>query len=143
MSNLNAKARNAASLFLNRRGYTVLECDWTCPAGTSDIVAREGDTLVFVDVSARSGADRGFPAEAHGGDVRVRREMIALAWLAEHANEVNETVRFDNIALVTIGNNRAMIRHHINVLGEAAAAICPETCRPSRGRDLQTLSEAA
>ncbi len=51
MSNLSISATEAASRYLGHRGYTVLETGWTCPAGTADIVAKDGDTIVFVDVS--------------------------------------------------------------------------------------------
>ena len=37
MSNLSIKANEAASRYLDHRGYTVLETGWTCPAGTADI----------------------------------------------------------------------------------------------------------
>ena len=52
MSNLNEKATRAASRYLEHRGYDILEEGWASPAGTSDIIATEGDTLVFVDVRA-------------------------------------------------------------------------------------------
>ena len=64
MSNLKTKATKAASRFLERCGYDVLETGWKCAAGTTDIVAEDGDVLVFVDVSARDSIDRGFPTES-------------------------------------------------------------------------------
>ena len=120
MSNLNLKAMKAASRFLEHRGYEVLETGWKCPAGTSDIVADDDGVLVFVDVSARDGADRGFPAESCSQQTRTSREMIALAYLAEHDDGTERPVRFDNVAVVAFSPDRAMIRHHINALGEAA-----------------------
>lgn len=119
MSNLNTKATKAASCFLERRGYDVLETNWKCPAGTSDIVAEDGDVLVFVDVSARGSADRGFPTESCSQQARTRREMVALAYLTEHDDGTERPVRFDNVAVVAFGPDRAMIRHHINILGVA------------------------
>ena len=114
MSNLNDKATEAASRYLSRRGYTVLETAWKCSAGTCDVIAEEGDTIVFVDVSARRGTDRGFPTERCCAGTREHREMIALAWFAEHEDAVDMPVRFDSIAMLVIGDSRAMIRHHIN-----------------------------
>lgn len=144
MSNLNDKATKAASRYLEHRGYTVLETAWKCPAGTCDVVAEDDDALVFVDVSVRRDAERGFPAEWSGEDVRDRRERIALAWLAEHEDAVDVPVRFDNIAMLVMGGSRAMIRHHVNALGASVEALQPQTAAGiPTGADLQTLPEAA
>ena len=142
MSNLNLKAMKAASRFLERCGYDVLETGWKCAAGTTDIVAEDGDVLVFVDVSARDSIDRGFPTESCSQETRARREMVALAYLAEHSDVTERPIRFDNVALLVVGPDRAMIRHHINALGEAVAQPQPETAMPT-GADLQALPEAA
>ena len=93
MSNLNDKATKAASRYLEHRGYTVLETAWKCPAGTCDVIAEDGDTIVFVDVSARRDADKGLPSERCSAGVRERREMVALAWFAEHEDAVDMAVR--------------------------------------------------
>ena len=84
MSNLSISATEAASRYLDRRGYTVLETAWTCPAGTADIVAKDGNVLVFADVSSRDSAERDFPSESRSKKIRTQRENIAIAWLAEH-----------------------------------------------------------
>ncbi|WP_304426211.1 YraN family protein [uncultured Adlercreutzia sp.] len=142
MSNLSLKATKAASRFLEHRGYEVLETGWKCPAGTSDIVAEDGDVLVFVDVSARSSIDRGFPTDSCSRETRAHREMVALAYLAEHSDVTERPIRFDNVALLVVEPDRAMVRHHINALGEAVAQPQPETAMPT-GADLQALPEAA
>lgn len=142
MSNLNLKATKAASRFLEHRGYEVLETGWKCPAGTSDIVAEDGDVLVFVDVSARSSIDRGFPTDSCSQETRARREMVALAYLSEHPDVAERLIRFDNVALLVVGPDRAMVRHHTNVLGEPAVQPLPEAAMPTDA-DLQALPEAA
>lgn len=132
MSNLNDKATKAASRYLEHRGYTVLETAWKCPAGTCDVIAEDGDAIVFVDVSARRDADKGFPTERCSAGVRERREMVALAWFAEHEDAVDMAVRFDNIAMLVIGDSRAMIRHHLNALGGAVEELQPRVAAASR-----------
>lgn len=141
MSNLNDKATKAVSRYLEHRGYTVLETAWKCPAGTCDVIAEDGDAIVFVDVSARRDADKGFPTERCSAGVRERWEMVALAWFAEHEDAVDMAVRFDNIAMLVMGDSRAMIRHYLNALGGAAEELQPRaaagiptgpTFRPSR-----------
>lgn len=125
MSNLNEKAIMAASRFLQHRGYDVLEERWASPAGTADIIAEDCGTLVFADVKSRRDSDKGFPAERADAAERTRREMIALAYLAEH-DFADVAVRFDNIALVLVGADRAMIRHHIGCLSAEADMRIPE-----------------
>lgn len=144
MSNLNDKATKAACRYLEHRGYTVLETAWKCPAGTCDVIAEDGDAIVFVDVSARRDADKGFPSERCNAGVRERREKVALAWFAEHEDAVDMPVRFDNIALLVMGDNRAMIRHHLNALGGAIEQLQSQAAAGiPTGADLQTLPEAA
>ncbi len=143
MGNLNIRATEAAGRYLGHRGYTVLETGWTCPAGTADIVAEDGDAIVFADVASRSNAERGFPSESHSKKERARRESIAIAWLAEHEDVADRPIRFDNIALVVLGGDRAIIRHHINAFGADAAARIPEAPDTLNGSGLQALPEAA
>ncbi len=78
-------------------------------------MARDGDDLVFVEVSARDGASAGFPASRNGGERRARREEAAIAYLAENVADEGP-VRFDDVALVAVGSGRALIRHHISSL---------------------------
>lgn len=125
MSNLNEKATRAASRYLEHRGYDILEEGRASPAGTSDVTATEGDTLVFVDVKARRDTDAGFPSEFPTAAERTRREMIAPAYLAGH--DLGEMpVRFDNIAMVVAGEDRALLRHHIGCLSAEAGLRIPE-----------------
>lgn len=119
MFELKEKAIKAAARFLITRGYEVVETQWKSEAGCSiDLVATEDDTVVFVDVLARQGTDRGMPDD--GGEAsRERKEIAAATWLAEHSDEeyVNRPIRFDSIAMMVIGESRALLRHHINCLG--------------------------
>lgn len=76
-------------------------------------MAKDGEVLVFVKVRARSGAESGFPSERRDAAERTERELVALAYLAER-DAVDVPVRFDDIGMVAIASDRAMIRHHIN-----------------------------
>ena len=54
----------AARGYLERTGFTVLDTNYRCPHGEIDIVARDSDTVVFVEVRSRSGRDFGSPEES-------------------------------------------------------------------------------
>lgn len=120
MYELKEKAIKAAARFLIQRGYEVVETGWKSEGGSAiDVVAREDDAIVFVDVFARRGTDKGMPDDG-GVASRERREIAAATWLSEHADDedfVNLPVRFGNIAMMVIGESHAMLRHHINCLG--------------------------
>lgn len=113
---LNLKGAEAASRFLYRRGYEILEKGYVCKHGKMDIIAKDGDTLVFCEVKTRDSAAKGFPSETIPRSKRDRLEKIALTYLSENPEGTDYPVRFDVIALVVMGRDRALIRHHINAL---------------------------
>lgn len=63
---------------LIRRGYRLLERNFRCRYGEIDIVAEEGDDLVFVEVKTRRGVAYGLPEEAV--TLRKQRKLVELAW---------------------------------------------------------------
>lgn len=110
---LGFRGEEAASRFLMRRGLEILERNWTCLAGEADIVAREDDTVIFVEVKTRSSCEKGFPEEAVDAEKRDRYEKIAALYLRDY-EYVDIPVRFDIISIVVISSDRALIKHHIN-----------------------------
>lgn len=106
--------------FLEVRGYETLATGWKSPEtrGTIDLVARdpESDDLVFVDVSARPNSGAGF---GDGRNDRETMELLAVSWLAENDFAESVGVRFDKISMIVVGEDRALLRHHINAFGEA------------------------
>lgn len=72
---LGRAGERAAARLLELKHYAVLARDWRCPSGEIDLVARDGATLVFVEVKTRfTGGGR--PAEALR---RRQRERIVNA----------------------------------------------------------------
>lgn len=114
---LGMRGEEAACRFLKRRGYAVFERNWTCPAGEADIIARDEDgTLVFIEVKTRSSLEAGLPCEAVTPRKRARYERIAGYFLAEYDGPECR-VRFDVIAILALGNARALVRHYVNAFG--------------------------
>ncbi|MFR1640991.1 MAG: YraN family protein [Eggerthellaceae bacterium] len=99
-------------------GYEIVERNWTCAAGEADIVARDGETVVFVEVKTRSSCDKGMPAEAVDAAKRERYERIAALFLQGY-DAVDVPVRFDIVSIVAIAPDRALVRHHIDAFGAA------------------------
>ena len=53
-----------AGRFLQEKGYRLLDANYRCRWGEVDIVAQEGDELVFVEVRTRRGTQYGTPEES-------------------------------------------------------------------------------
>ena len=115
---LGRRGEDAAARFLDRRGYEIVERNWTCAAGEADIVARDGETGVFVEVKTRSSCDKGMPSEAVDAAKRERYERIAALFL-QGFDAVDVPVRFDIVSIVAIAPDRALVRHHIDAFGAA------------------------
>lgn len=83
---------------LRAAGMTIVERNYRCPLGELDIVARDGDVLVFVEVRTRTRRDRGTALETVGPAKRRR-----LARVAEHYLAVRRPravgIRFDVIGI--------------------------------------------
>lgn len=106
----------AAAHYLERSGYEILERNWECQFGEADIIARDGCTLVFVEVKTRSGIAKGFPSEAVDAEKRARYEKIAAMYLKTY-HYVDIPVRFDVIALMVLAEDRAFMKHYVNAYG--------------------------
>lgn len=99
--------------YLVDTGMTILERNWRCSAGELDIIARDGDALVFVEVKTRSSSAFGDPAEAVDRAKIERLRTLALRWLAEHRSEAGHwpALRFDVIAVLRAQSGAPSIRH--------------------------------
>jgi putative endonuclease len=98
-----------AALFLRLKGYRIEARNWRCPLGELDIVARHGDTLVFVEVKARHGRSAGSPQEAVDARKRARLVRLAQAYLAGLHGDA-PPCRFD-VVTVEGGRLSPRIRH--------------------------------
>jgi putative endonuclease len=103
-----------AAGFLADAGLTLVERNWRCSDGEVDIVAREGDTLVFVEVKTRSTTQFGDPAEALTPIKAARIHRLAIRWLAEHREPHDRTwveLRFDVVSIIRLAPGGPSIRH--------------------------------
>ena len=112
MSNfeLQEKAVKAATCFIERKGFELLETGWISPEGTQiDLTASDEDALVFIDVTEYGkGGFEG--SKVKRGDL----EIAAASWLAANSPDGEIQVRFDIIDMLVVSADRALLRHHIN-----------------------------
>jgi putative endonuclease len=92
-------------------GLVVLERNWRCPDGELDIIATEGDVLVFVEVKTRSTVAYGDPAEAISSAKAARLRRLAVRWLAAHPERHWPELRFDVVAIVRRAPGGPNVRH--------------------------------
>ncbi len=92
---------------LERRGYAILERRYRTRHGEIDIVAREGDTTVFVEVKARSTAEFGTAAGAVTSQKQRRLMSMAVDYLTRHRLS-NSRCRFDVVAIDGEGVDRTI-----------------------------------
>jgi putative endonuclease len=83
---------------LASRGYAILERRYRTEYGEIDIVARDGDTLVFVEVRAKASAEFGTAAESITDAKKRRVARMAVDYVARHA-VVDTACRFDVVAV--------------------------------------------
>src|SRR3954451_21338395 len=93
---LGDRGEREAARFLRRRGLRVLPRGYRTPQGEVDLIARDGPTLVFVEVKARR---KGIPAEAVTPEKQRRLTLAALAFLRQN-NLLEHPCRFDVVAIV-------------------------------------------
>jgi putative endonuclease len=101
-----------AATYLCDAGLTIVERNWRCPDGELDIVARDGEVLIFVEVKTRSSTAFGDPAEAVNPVKALRLRKLALRWLAEHRDVPYwSQLRFDVIAVLRLAPGGPSVRH--------------------------------
>lgn len=105
------RGEDAAAAFLERVGMQVQDRNWRSPAGEIDVVARDGDTLVFVEVKTRRSERAGTAEDAVSPTKQRRVVRVAKAYLAAHPASP-ESVRFDVVAIRVLGLDRALLRHY-------------------------------
>lgn len=108
---LGERGEAAAAAYLERQGLEILERNWRCRFGEADIIARDDDEIVFVEVKTRQGIEQGMPEDAVTRQKRDRYEKIAASYLSEHAF-VDCFIRFDVIAILVTNGKQGLLRHH-------------------------------
>jgi len=106
---LGARGEKLAAEFLKRNGYKILYRNFRAKRGGEvDLVCRDDDMLVFVEVKTRSGIDFGRPFEAINMAKRKLISRGALAWL-QLLDNPDILFRFDVVEIVLMGEGKPRI----------------------------------
>ncbi len=91
-----------AAVFLQDRGYEIIERNWRSQTGEIDLIAKDRDRLVFVEVKTRNGSGFGHPFEAITANKVARMRRLVADWCA--TKQVSGVkVRLDAIAVLITG----------------------------------------
>jgi putative endonuclease len=95
--NRGAAAEGLAASFLVARGLVIIQRNYRCRGGEIDLIARDGETLVFVEVRLRRNRAFGTAAESITAAKRRRLRLAARHYLARLGRE--PPCRFDAVLL--------------------------------------------
>jgi putative endonuclease len=109
-SDLGGHGERIAAAYLTDAGLRVLDRNWRCRDGELDIVAREGDALVFCEVKTRRATGYGHPVEAVTLPKQRRLRTLAQRWLAAHDEHAPE-LRFDVVGVLVRPDGPALVTH--------------------------------
>ena len=108
---LGLAGESAAAAALEAAGLTVVERRFRCRSGEIDLIAWDGDTLVFVEVKTRAGREHGTPAESVHGRKRARLARVAMVWLQRRGG-LPPACRFDVVEVLGAPGG-GLTTHHV------------------------------
>ena len=88
--------------FLQQKGYTILETNWTFQKAEIDIIAQKENTLAIVEVKTRSSIEFGLPQDF----VKPKKIQLLVKAVNEYvtSNDLETDVRFDIVAIFKESN---------------------------------------
>jgi putative endonuclease len=106
---LGKQGEEMALVFLEEKGFRVIEKNWRYRKAEVDLIATDGQTLVIIEVKTRSTDYFGAPEESIN---KTKQKLLCEAANAYiELKELKNEVRFDIVSIVTDGNQTRL--HHI------------------------------
>lgn len=99
-----------AADYLQKKGYRIIERGFKLFRGELDIIAYDGNTLVFVEVKTRAGTEFGLPEEAVTPAKQKQIQRIAQGYLMERGLG-DPDCRFDVLSILIKGDEGPAITH--------------------------------
>ena len=98
-----SEGERAAKTYLQAQGFRILHENYTTPLGEIDLIAQEGEVVVFVEVKARRSAEFGPPQASV--TLAKQRQIVKVAelFLQRHRRLSRAACRFDVVAVTFAG----------------------------------------
>ena len=97
---LGAWGEEKAARFLMDQGYHIIQRNYHSRYGEIDLIAKEGETLVFVEVKYRRNDKMGDPKEAVDRKKQKKISMTASYYLMRECGRMDIPCRFDVAAVL-------------------------------------------
>lgn len=110
---LGDRGEKLAVKYLKQQRFRILDTQHRNTYGEVDIIAKDGDCVVFVEVKTRSSTDAGRPLEAVDRRKQQRLTRIALAWLKQK-KKLGDSARFDVVSIVWRDKAEPELQHFRN-----------------------------
>ena len=104
---------NLACAALKQRGYAIIARRYRTKLGEIDVVARDGDTTVFVEVKLRTGSNFGDGAVAVHAAKQRKVALMAMDYLVRHRLE-DRPCRFDVVAIDIVTGKSPQVEIYTN-----------------------------
>jgi putative endonuclease len=117
---LGDRGENVAARYLRNQGYNIIVRNFRCEVGEIDIIARDGKTLVFVEVKTRV-ADDPQPEDQVNLFKQQQLTRAAKFYLSRYGTP-QPPARFDVVAIVWPNGREPQIRHTQSAFEAASAS---------------------
>ncbi len=107
---LGQNGEKLATLFLQQKDYRIIIRNYKCKIGEIDIIASDGETLVFIEVKTRSSHSFGSPAMAVTAKKQRQISRTAENYLAQN-HLFDAPARFDVIGITLPADGKTEIDH--------------------------------
>lgn len=104
-----------AGEYLIQQGYKIVEYNFYCRSGEIDIIARDGEYLVFVEVKYRKNEKNGIPLEAVNKKKQKVISKVASYYCMVHGYGENAPCRFDVVAI--FGDEISLVKNAFDYAG--------------------------
>jgi len=109
MKALGNKGEDLAVIFLKKKGYKIIAKNYKNYVGEIDIIARDGETTVFIEVKTRANDSFGCPFESVHSRKRLKLRNLALLYMKKQGEEI--PIRFDVLSIMYTDNGQKQIEH--------------------------------
>ncbi len=106
---LGKRGEELAVEYLKDKGYKILERNFMCKQGEIDIIAKDKDYVVFIEIKSRTNTKYGFPLEAITEE-KLKHILLSASYYLHIKNLENNNVRIDAIE-VYIKEEKYYVNH--------------------------------
>ena len=107
---LGEQGEKQAARYLKKKGYKVVTANYRCKFGEIDLIARDADVIIFIEVKTRTSTDFGNPAAAVDYRKQQQISKVAHHYLVTHHND-DVDARFDVISILSPRGQKTEIEH--------------------------------